>query len=188
MKKDIEKSGAKTRIRLISLLAMLSAAGIVLGKLMQIPIGNSIRISFENLPAIFAGIALGPVCGAVVGLVEDICGSILVGYDINLLITLGAVSVGAVAGFAEKLCARLNVKGYPRSLLSVFPAHLIGSVIIKSAALRIAYGTPYSVLLLRVPIYLIVNVLAESALISVILGSEAVRGALQVFRSKTDGR
>lgn len=187
MKKAKEKASAPTpagkRIRLTALLAMLAAAGIVLGKFLQIPIGNSIRISFENLPTLFAGVVFGPVCGAAVGLVEDLVGSILAGYDINPLITLGAASIGAVSGTValavKKITGEAQLRQYVHVVCAVFPAHLVGSVLIKSAALRIAYATPFAVLALRVPIYLVANVAAESAIIAVLLGSAAVRGALQ---------
>lgn len=178
----------RDRIRLTALLAMLAAMGIVLGKFLQIPIGNSIRISFENLPTLFAGVAFGPFCGAVVGLVEDLVGSILAGYAINPFITLGAASIGAVSGavalLIKKITGTVEICKYLHIVCAIFPAHLIGSVIIKSAALLVAFGTPYSMLALRIPIYLIANVAAESAIIAVLLQNGAVRGAVRNLRSK----
>ena len=48
-------------LRVIACAAVCAALSIVLGKFAAIPIGNTIRISFENLPIIFCSVAFGPV-------------------------------------------------------------------------------------------------------------------------------
>ena len=79
---------------------ILAAMSIILGKFLQIPnpFQDFIRISFENLPIIIAGFSLGPIAGALVGTVADLIGCVLYGYSINPIITVGAASVGLVAG------------------------------------------------------------------------------------------
>ena len=91
---------------------------------------------------------------------------------------------GAAALLVKKITGTAEICKYLHIVCAVFPAHLIGSVIIKSAALRVAFGTPYSMLALRIPIYLIANVAAESAIIAVLLQNGAVRGAVRNLRSK----
>jgi len=44
-------------------------------------------------------------------------------------------------------------------MLSVLPAHLIASVLVKSLGLYLYFGTPFAVLALRLPIYLITGLL-----------------------------
>lgn len=182
MKNQISRTQADItlRVKLIAILAILAAASVVLGKFLQIPIGDSIRISFENLPILFAGIVFGPLSGGAVGLVSDLVGCLAVGYQINPVITLGAVSVGFVSGVLARVFIHNGKCSFPRVLLSVLLAHIFGSILLKSTGLRLWYTTPWSVLALRIPIYLI-NSVAEASIITVLLKSGAVKNALKGF-------
>lgn len=130
-------------LRRLCFAAILAAMSLVLGKFLQIPhpFQEFIRISFENLPVLLAGISMGPVVGALVGAVADLLGCVLYGYSINPIVTLGAASVGLVSGFF----ARYVVKGslLAQVTVSVSLAHLIGSVLIKSAGLAAWYLAKY---------------------------------------------
>lgn len=178
------KAGASSRVRMIAMLAILAAASVVLGKFLQIPIGDSIRISFENLPILFAGLVFGPIGGGVTGLVADLVGCIAVGYEINPVITLGAVSVGLVAGIMSRFFVREGKASLWRVLICVLFAHIIGSVILKSAGLRLWYTTPWSVLALRIPVYL-ANTVVESLIITALLRSGIIRGTIRDFFGKS---
>ena len=147
---------------------------------LKIPIGDSIRISFENLPIIFAGIAFGPLSGAATGIVADLIGCLIRGYSINPIITLGAAVVGLLSGIMARLIVRDGAYSLWQIILAVLPSHIAGSVIIKSLGLYLWYSTPLSVLWLRVPIYLAITV-AESLIITAILRSGAIRTALRRF-------
>lgn len=137
-------------LRKIALVSALAAASIVLGKLLAINIGASNRISFENLPVLFAGLYLGPVYGMLCGTVADLVGSLMVGYAINPIITVGAASIGLVAGLVFRLAKRTPF----RCALSVLSAHLIGSIVIKTAGLVIFYHLPFlATLFWRIVIY-----------------------------------
>ena len=168
------------RIRLIAMMAMLAAASVVLGKFLQIPIGDSLRISFENLPVLFAGTVFGPFVGAAVGVVADLVGCVVVGYAINPIITLGAASIGFVSGILTAVFDRDRRFGIKSVALAVLVSHVIGSIIIKSIGLRLAYTTAWSVLALRVPIYL-ANIIVETLIITVLLRSAAIRASLKRF-------
>ena len=95
--------------RALCLAGLLAAMSLILGKFLQIPspISQVVRISFENLPIILAGLTLGPVAGAMTGVVADLVGCALYGYAINPMITLGAAAVGLVAGLVGVLAKRL---------------------------------------------------------------------------------
>ena len=104
-----------------------------------------------------------------VGAVADLVGCLIVGYTINPIITLGAVFIGAVAGVVSKLTRPIKLWG--RVFLSVFSAHLLGSVIIKSIGLSLFYGTdlwtliPYRALnyaLITAIEYIIVYILLQN--------------------------
>ena len=131
----------KNRIKRICLGGILAALSIVFGKLLAFNIGELFRISLENLPIILGGIFLGPIFGAVVGMVADLVGCLMVGYTINPVITLGAVAIGSISGIVSRLTK--NISTGKRVFLSVLSAHIFGSVIIKSIGLSWFYGTDF---------------------------------------------
>ncbi len=140
-----------SKIQQLVICAMLMALSIVFGKFLQIPIGNAIRISFEALPVILAGMVFGPIQGLIVGAAADVLGCFLRGYTLIPLITVAAGCVGLIAGLFTKVLKKRN---YIFILLTELVSHITCSVIIKSVALWLAYGTPLEVLALRLPIYI----------------------------------
>ena len=89
------------------------------------------------------------------GAVADIVGGVLAGYAINPLITLGAGAIGLVAGYAwQKLP---DYRTGLRLSISVLLGHFVGSMVINSLALRIFYGSAWSVLLARIPNALVLS-------------------------------
>ena len=136
----------------MALLGILVALSIVLGKVLSITVG-AFRFSLENLPVLLGGIWCGPVGGLAVGVVADLLGSLLVGFAINPIITVGAGVVGLVAGLVYH-GAEKTMKMDKRLLVTIYSAHFLGSVIIKSIGLLLYYGYPIGSILLRVPLYL----------------------------------
>ena len=67
--------------RALCLAALLAAMSMILGKFLQIPtpFAEFVRISFENLPVILAGLVLGPLAGAMTGAVADLVGCLAYG-------------------------------------------------------------------------------------------------------------
>lgn len=163
-------------------LAMLAAISIVLGKYLAIPGGEVLRFSFENLPIIFAGVAFGPVSGALVGAVADLVGCLLVGYTVNPLVTLGAVSIGIVSGVSHLLLSRTSLPHSLKIAITVASAHLIGSVIIKTFGLSQWYDMPFIILMLwRLLNYVIVGSL-EGALIFVLMRNKLILGEISSLK------
>ena len=147
-------------LRITIILALMVAISILMGKYLAIRGGDVMRFSLENTPIILSGIAFGPGAGALVGLVADLVGCIMVGYTINPLVTLGAVAIGLISGFMPRILARINVKGRLNLAITVAVAHLIGSVLIKTVGLSSYYDMPFVILMLwRVLNYLIVGAL-----------------------------
>ncbi len=138
--KQAKKIALFGSLRILALSSVFVAVSIVCGKYLAIPGGNILRFSFENLPVLLSGIAFGPAVGAVVGATADLCGSIMVGYTINPIITLGAASVGLCGGAAFRFGRSLPP--LPRLALTVTLAHLIGSVGIKTLGLAAFYSLP----------------------------------------------
>ncbi|MDE7105390.1 MAG: folate family ECF transporter S component [Ruminococcus sp.] len=162
-------------VRVMIISGLFIAMSIILGKFLQIPIGNSIRISFENLPLIMAGIFFGPFVGGAVGVGADLIGCLLKGYAINPIITLGALCIGALPGVISMLMTKKNQ--LLSMCLSAFAGHIIGSMLIKSIGLHIYYGTPFEVLIMRVPLYLTIGTL-ESMIIYILLKNKAFSAQL----------
>lgn len=128
-----------TDVHSIVAMALFIALSIVFGKFLAFNLTSSIRISLENLPIIVAAAAYGPIAGAAVAATADLIGCIMVGYTINPIITLGAISIGLIAG----TLSHINCNKYLKSLITVIPAHFVGSVIIKTIGLYIYFKLPF---------------------------------------------
>ena len=137
--------------------SILTAMSLILGKFLQIPnpFQEFIRISFENLPIFIAGFTLGPVAGALVGIVADLIGCIAYGYTINPIITVGAAAVGAISGFFANYVIRKPL--ILKTVISVSLAHVIGSVLIKSAGLAAWYLSKYEIGFLEFVLWRLLN-------------------------------
>ena len=157
--------------------AILAAMSIILGKFLQIPnpFQEFIRISFENLPIIMGGIALGPIAGLCIGVVADLIGCVAYGYTINPIITLGAAAVGAFSGvFSNYIVKRpLTLK----VIFAVVPAHLVGSVLIKSFGLASWYLAKYELGMTEFILWRLVNyafvATAECVILYILLKNRA---------------
>ncbi len=131
---------------------------------------GAIRVTFENIPVLLAGMVLGPIYGAVVGIASDLVSAPLSGFGVNPVITLGAASVGFVGGFVWKYL--FKKKSFLSSLTSVLSAHVIGSMLVKSIGLYM-YAYPVQMLLLRIPLYLAIG-LVESYVVYVLTRNKAI--------------
>lgn len=177
------KKSAALPLKLTVSLAMLSAISIICGKYLSFGIGNVMRFSFENLPIIFAGIAFGPLAGLLVGAVSDLVGCLLVGYEINWLVTVGAAFTGAVSGFSSRLLKLTPIRSEALIIiLSVFLSHTVGSVIIKTVGLAVYYAMPiYMLMLWRLFNYLIVGTV-EAFLLIPLMKNKALKRQLSSIR------
>lgn len=179
---------APTRLRIIIAAALLAAMSIILGKFLQIPnpFMEIIRISFENLPLMMAGICFGPLVGAMTGAVADLVGCLLYGYAINPLITLGAATVGVVSGVVSHYLVR---KPLELSVgLSVLFSHLIGSVVVKSFGLAAWFLSKYNMGILelmcwRLLVYTLTGI-AEFIVIYLLMRSRVFRAQLERLTEK----
>ena len=162
---------------------ILAAMSIILGKFLQIPnpFQDFIRISFENLPIIIAGFSLGPIAGALVGTVADLIGCVLYGYSINPIITVGAASVGLVAGFISNYIIKKPL--LLKVIVSTATSHIVGSVLIKSAGLAAWYLSKYELgywefVAWRLLNYALISI-AECVIIYLLLRNSAFQGQIE---------
>ncbi len=162
-------------LRVMIFCSALAAISIVLDKYASIPIGNSLRIGFGNLPIIMAGMFFGPLAGIAVGAVADIVGGIMV-YGIgqlNLIITLGFMLEGAIAGFIGKSLKPLPI------IISEFSAHIASGIVIKTIGLWVYYKTPIETLVFRIPISLGEAAIESLILISILSTNKTVVRAIR---------
>ena len=149
----------RTHTRTLATLALLCAMEIVLARFCVIWITNSIKITFEAIPILTAGLLFGPVAGAVVGAVSDILGAgLLSGLGWLPVLTVTPTLLGVMAGLLRPLVwKRLTL---PRLLLVTGLGFVLGSMFWTTWWLSTLYGTPLPALLaVRVPLYCVIAVL-----------------------------
>ena len=81
----VKKSNAVSKFftaRRICAMAMLIALQIVLARFLGWQVSEGLRISFESIPVLIAGMWLGPVAGLIVGVISDVLGTIISGYGV----------------------------------------------------------------------------------------------------------
>ncbi len=146
----------KKSIRVMTIAAMLTAMSVVVGifckNFMNFGMGV-FRITFENLPIILSGIMFGPAIATAVGIAADFISYLLSAqiYPPNIIVTLGAATVGLVSGFTSKYIVKK--RGYAQIILSGSLAHIFGSMIIKPFGLFTFYSWA---VLWRIPMYAII--------------------------------
>lgn len=167
-------------VKTLTLAAMLTAMSVVIGTFCKsyLNFGAGLfRVTFEHLPIIVSGITLGPVVGAMVGTASDLISYLLSSfnqqYPPNLIVTLGAATVGAASGIVSKFIIKEN--GYKQIVISGALAHLLGSVIIKSVGLFVFYHWS---ILWRIPLYMFGVAPVEIVLICLLYKNRACRKIL----------
>ena len=89
------------------MMAALIAMQIILSRFLGIQVSETLRISFESIPVILAGMWLGPIPGAVVAVIADLLGTIISGYGVWFPpLVLGPMMVGILSGVSTKYIFR----------------------------------------------------------------------------------
>lgn len=133
--------------RNVILMAALVAMQIILARFLSIQASDILRISFESVPIILAGMWLGPLSGAVVALIADILGTVLSGYGIWFPpIALGPVLVGVLSGLSTKYIFRSDLSSTKESWKVILTVIVIG--IINSFVIGPFTTTLYSILVM----------------------------------------
>ena len=175
----------------LAFMAVMIAMSIILGKLLAINITTMIRISLENLPIIFTAIALGPVAGGTVAFVADILGCAIRGYELNPIVTFGAVAIGVICGIIYKQ-KTLSGKWIWKLIIAVYSAHFFGSVLIKTVGVSSFYLASYdmgflTLFFIRLGVY-IVTAAIEIGIICLLLKNKSLRNQiLNVKRGDKNG-
>ena len=120
--------------RNLILMAALIAMQIILARFLSIQASDILRISFESVPIVLAGMWLGPLSGAIVALIADILGTVLSGYGIWFPpIALGPILVGVISGLSTKYVFRSDLSSTRDSwkvILTVVVAGIVNSFLV----------------------------------------------------------
>ena len=154
-----KRSSVFRNVQGLTLAAMMAAMSVMIGIFCKnfLNFGNGLfRITFENIPIIFSGIVFGPIVGGMVGVGSDLISYLLSNqiYPPNLIVTLGACSIGVVSGLVSRFAVRK--RGTLQIVFSAGLAHVIGSMTIKTFGLYQFYGIA---VLFRIPLYLAISTL-----------------------------
>lgn len=129
------------------MMAALIAMQIILARFLGIQVSDTLRVSFESIPVILAGMWLGPIPGAIVAVVADFLGTILSGYGTWFPpLVLGPLSVGILSGVSTKYIFRSPL-AENRDLWKVLVT-VITVGILNSFVFGLIGSTLYSVLIM----------------------------------------
>ena len=157
----------------LTVAAMMTAISVVIGIFCKnfLNFGAGLfRVTFENLPIILAGVSLGPIAGALVGIASDLLSYLLSfqAYAPNLIVTAGAASVGLVSGLVARFVVK--TRGCKQMIVAGALAHIVGSMLIKPIGLYQFYGLA---VLWRVPMYFVIAPV-EILLLCLLIRNEGV--------------
>ena len=114
------------------MMAALIAIQIILARFFSIQT-DTLRVGFESIPVILAGMWLGPVCGAVVAVAADILGTIIQGYGAWFPpLVLGPLSVGILSGLSAKYLFRSSLaetRDIPKVIFTVVTVSILNSFV-----------------------------------------------------------
>jgi len=133
--------------RNLAMMAALTAMQIILARFLSIQATDMLRISFESIPIILAGLWLGPVSGALVALISDFLGMMLFGNGAYFPpIVLGPLMVAVLCG----LSSRYFIKGNPADDRNIWK--LVVTVVVASIINNFIIGpittTFYSIIMM----------------------------------------
>ena len=130
------------------MMASLIAMQIVLARFLSIQVSDTLRISFESIPVILAGMWLGPLPGAIVAVLADFLGTIIHGYGAWFPpLVLGPMAVGILSGVSTKYIFRSPLAETKDLWKVVATALVVG--ILNSFCFGLIGSTLYSCLMVK---------------------------------------
>lgn len=124
----------------LAMMASLVAMQIILSRFLGIQVSDTLRISFESIPVVLAGLWLGPLCGGLVGFIADTIGTMISGYIWFPPLALNPIMEGVVAGLFARYFIRdglgrsrdswkVALTALTTGLLNAFVVGLVGSTL-----------------------------------------------------------
>lgn len=164
----------KPSVKLIALIAVMSALGNVLGLLaITLPSapGTNVEFHLSALPALLLATSIGPISGAVTGALSTIMSTISIG---NVFIPFGNALLAGIAGLiSKKLKAPPPVSGVV-AIIPYAPYMWLACL---------AYGVPEAVIVVII-VKAFIEVLIASTLIEFILLKPEIKSLLAAFKKQ----
>ena len=184
------KKKALFSIHRLVFMGIMVSLSIVLGKFLAFNIGGVLRFSLENLPIIFTGVALGPISGLVVGLISDLVGCFMVGYEINPFVLVASGLIGLLSGLCYK---GMNTKSILLNLsIPLLVAHFIGSVVVKTYGLAEFYLTTQNIGFFTLMGYRAINYLivgaVELSILFLLVRSKGIKKQIERLKGKEENK
>ena len=163
--------------------AILAAACVVLAiAAKSIFTSSPLRLTIENLPVFMASFFFGPFWGFAVAVCADLLSCVMSGMAPYPLITIGAAVIGATSGILYNFILK-KAGSKIRIVVSVIISHILGSMIIKTAALWLLLSSAGITLLLRIPVYIGISII-ESAILIYLTKSKALMDQIKKIKGE----
>jgi ECF transporter S component (folate family) len=121
--------------RRLTAMAVLVALQVVLARFAGLQISEGLRVSFEAIPVILAGIWLGPMAGLVVGFLSDFLGTLISGYGVYFLpLAITPILNGVLPGFCYRYIFKENMN-LVKCIVMVLLTEIISSLLFGTYAL-----------------------------------------------------
>ena len=125
--------------RTVVFIALLVAMHIVLTRLIVIELGFC-RITIGSICTILTGLWLGPLAGAVGGLVSDLLGCLIKGYVVDPFITLAAMFWGIIPGLIRPMLTGKKIRKIVVLCVAIIIASTVSSLILTTIGLVLFEG------------------------------------------------
>lgn len=121
--------------RRLASMAIFIALQIVIARFAGIQVSEGLRISFEAIPIILAGIWLGPMSGFLVGFLSDFIGTIIGGYGVYFPpLAITPILNGVLPGLCYRYLFKENMN-YVKCITMIVITEMLSSLLLGTYAL-----------------------------------------------------
>lgn len=146
----------RNKVLQLAFIGMLTAVSVVLARFLGFYPMQGVRISFECVPILLAGIWLGPLAGGFVGGLADLLGSIISGLGFYPPLILTPIFVGVLSGLLARFSFFADKNIWKLVVLMLF-TEIVCNLFWGTLPLSWLYETPYWTLIgVRLPWKLII--------------------------------
>ena len=125
--------------RRLTTMAIFIAIQFVLARFVGIQVSEGLRVSFEAIPIILAGIWLGPMAGFLVGFLSDLVGTLIAGYGVYFLpLALTPILNGVLPGLIYRYVFKGELS-FVKCIAMVVVTEIIASLLVGTYALTWYY-------------------------------------------------
>ena len=150
-------------IKILVFAAMMIAMNIVLSRVLAIPVGPTLRITFSQVPIYLCGFWFGPLVGGIAGFLGDLIGSLIQGYAPNPFISVSAILTGVLPALLKHYVFHDKINWWKVAIMLALNG-IIGSLGFTTLGLHLYATRPIQTILLTVTNTILVTLLYKSVL------------------------